>query len=221
MDMDTLRGKLLEAVLPHVAFDGWSHTALRAAAADLGIDEIQARNAFSGGPCELIEAFSADVDRRMLAVLETRDLAKMRVRDRITTGVRVRLELLAPHREAVGRGLCFLALPIHAPLATKCLYRSVDAIWRAAGDTSTDYNFYTKRLLLSGVYSSTVLFWLNDRSADRSETWSFLDRRIENALRLGGTFGKMVGKLIDLPDRFFESRIGRKSRRHWRQAKSQ
>ena len=154
----------------------------------------------------------------MLANLERRDLAKMRVRDRITMGVRVRLELLAPYREAVGRGLSFLALPIHTPLAAKCLYRSVDAIWRAAGDTSTDYNFYTKRLLLSGVYSSTVLFWLNDRSPDRVETWSFLDRRIENALRLGGTLGKMAGKLLDRPDRLFEGGIGRRSRRHWRQA---
>ncbi len=218
MDMDALRGKLLEAVLPHVAFDGWSHKALRTAAADLGIDEAQARNAFPGGPGELIEAFSAQTDRRMLAELEKRDLAGMRVRDRITAGVRVRLELLAQHREAVGRGLSFLALPVNAPLAAKCLYRSVDAIWRAAGDTSTDYNFYTKRLLLSGVYSSTVLFWLNDRSVERAGTWAFLDRRIENALRLGGTFGKSVGKLLDLPDRIIAGGFGRKARRHWRQA---
>jgi ubiquinone biosynthesis protein COQ9 len=218
MDIDTARAKLLEAILSHVVFDGWTHTALRAAAADVGIDEMQARNAFPGGPSDLVEAFSADVDRRMLEELESRDLAKMRVRDRITTGVRVRLELLAPHREAVGRGLSFLALPIHAPLAAKCLYRSVDAIWRAAGDNSTDYNFYTKRLLLSGVYSSTVLFWLNDRSADRAETWAFLDRRIENALRLGGAFGKTAGKLLGLPDRLFEGGFGRRTKRHWRQA---
>jgi len=218
MDMETLRAKLLEAILPHVAFDGWTYTALRAAAADAGIDEILARNAFPGGPSEVIEAFNADIDLRMLAELERRDLARMRVRDRITAGVRVRLELLGPHREAVGRGLSYLALPIHAPLAAKCLYRSVDAIWHAAGDTSTDYNFYTKRLLLSGVYSSTVLFWLHDRSADRAETWAFLDRRIENALRLGGTVGKRMGRLLDLPDRLFAGRFGRKARRHWRQA---
>ncbi len=220
MDMDTTRGKILEAILPHIAFDGWTHTALRAAAADAGIDEIQARNAFPGGPGELIEAFSEDTDRRMLAKLEGCGLAKMRLRDRITTGVRVRLELLAPHREAVGRGLSFLALPGHAPLAAKCLYRSVDAIWRAAGDTSTDYNYYSKRLLLAGVYSSTVLFWLNDRSEDQAETWNFLDRRIENALRLGGTFANFTGKLLDLPDRFFEGGLGRRPRRHWRQAAS-
>ncbi len=220
MDTEHMRRSLLEATLPHIAFDGWTQAALRAGAADAGIDPVQARNAVPGGPAELIEAFSAETDRRMLAELEKRNLAEMRVRDRIYTGVRVRLELLAPHREAVQRGLSFLALPLHAPLAAACLYRTVDAIWHAAGDTSTDYNFYTKRLLLSGVYSSTVLFWLNDRSEGFEDTWAFLDRRIDDALRLGGTVGKTAGKLLDLPDRLFETRLGRRPRRHRRQAAS-
>ncbi len=225
MDIQSTRRKLIEAILPHVAFDGWTHVALKAAAVDAGIDDVPARNAFPGGPAEMIEAFSAETDRRMLVELETRGLAEMRVRDRIYTGVRVRLELLAPHREAVRRGLSFLSLPLNAALGTKCLYRTVDAIWHAAGDTSTDYNFYTKRLLLSGVYSSSLLFWLNDRSEDNAETWAFLDRRIDDALRLGATVGKTFSKLLDLPDRLFESglgggvgsRLGRRARRHWRQ----
>ena len=206
MAVEQTRQKLIEASLPHVAFDGWTLAAIRAGAADAGIAEVEARNAFPGGPAELLEAFSREIDRHMLVELEKRDLAEMRVRDRIYTGVRVRLELLAPHREAIQRALSFLALPIHAPLASQCLYRTVDAIWHAAGDTSTDYNFYTKRLLLSGVYSSTVLFWLNDRSEGQAETWAFLDRRIDDALRLGGTFGKTMGNLLNLPDRIFERR---------------
>jgi ubiquinone biosynthesis protein COQ9 len=218
MDIETTRRRLLEAILPHVAFDGWTHAALRAAAADADIDEIQARNAFPGGPPELIEAFSAETDRRMLAELDKRDLAALRLRDRVYTGVRLRLELLDPHREAVARALSFLALPVYAPLAAKCLYRTVDAIWRAAKDTSTDHSFYTKRLLLSGVYSSTVLFWLNDGSEGRAETWAFLDRRIDDALRLGRTVGTTTAKLLDLPDRIFEGGIGRRPRRHWRRA---
>ncbi len=221
MEIERTRQILIEAALPHIAFDGWTDTSLRAAAADAGIEESLARNAFPGGPSELIEAFSRDIDRRMLAELAKSDLAEMRMRDRIYTGVRIRLELLTPHREAVGRGLSFLALPIHAPLAAKCLYRSVDAIWHAAGDTATDYDFYTKRLLLSGVYSSTVLFWLNDRSEGGAETWAFLGRRIDDALRLGGTVGKMAGTLLDLPDRLLEGGLGGRPRRHWRQATPQ
>ena len=216
MGLEETRQKLLEATLAHVPFDGWSLTALKAGAADAGVEDVLARNAFPGGPAELIEAFSAEMDRRMLVQLESRDLAAMRVRDRIHAAVRTRLELLAPHKEAVRRGLSCLALPIHAPLASRCLYRTVDAMWHAAGDTSTDYNFYTKRLLLSGVYSSTLLFWLNDRSEDQAETWAFLERRIGDALRLGGTLGKSVASLLDLPDRMMARRPGAWPRRRAR-----
>lgn len=216
MGLDETQQKLLEATMAHVPFDGWSLTALKAGAADAGVAEALALNAFPGGPADLIEAFSTEMDRRMLVRLEARDLAALRIRDRIHAAVRTRLELLAAHREAVRRGLSLLALPIHAPLGTRCLYRTVDAMWHAAGDTSTDYNFYTKRLLLSGVYSSTLLFWLNDRSEGHAETWAFLDRRIEDALRLGGTLGKSVASLLDLPDRIMARRPGPWPRRRTR-----
>lgn len=213
MDIETTRRKLLQATLPHVAFDGWSERALKAGAGDIGLDEAAALNAFPGGPAELLETFSREADRVMLERLEGLDLASMRVRDRIATAVRLRLEDLAPHREAVRRGLSFLALPGHAALGTRCLYHTVDAIWYAAGDTSTDYNFYTKRLLLSGVYSSTLLYWLNDRSEGFAETWAFLARRIEDVMRVAGTLGRLAGGVLDLPDRLFGRRPGPGRRR--------
>lgn len=206
MDIDETRDRLLAATLTHVAFDGWSGRALRAGAADLDLDAALAANAFPGGPAELLDAFSAEIDRAMLAELERRDLKSMKHRRRIATAVRARLELLDPHREAVRRGLSFLALPRNAALGAKCLYRSVDAIWHAAGDTSTDYNFYTKRLLLAGVYSATLLFWLNDESEGRAASWAFLDRRIEEVVKIGGTLGRVLGGLLDLPDRLLRGR---------------
>ncbi len=206
MNIDKIREKLLAATLDQVAFDGWTETALLAGAAQAGIDRAIARNAFPGGPAELIEFFSREMDHRMLAELETRDLAALKVRERITAGVRARLEGLAPHREAVRRGLGFFALPPNAVLATKCLYRTVDGIWYAAGDTATDYNFYSKRLILAGVYVSTLLFWLDDRSEGCGETWAFLDRRISEALKLGGGLGRALGGLRDLPERIFAKR---------------
>ncbi len=206
MDIDKIRNKLLAATLAQVAFDGWTQTALLAGAAEAGIDRAMARNAFPGGPAELIETFSREMDLRMLAELETRDLAALKVRDRIAAGVRTRLEALAPHREAVRRGLGFFALPPNAALATKCLYRTVDAIWYAAGDTATDYNFYSKRLLLAGVYVSTLLFWLDDRSKGCAETWAFLDRRISEVLKFGGSLGRALGGLLELPERLFAKR---------------
>jgi ubiquinone biosynthesis protein COQ9 len=201
MTLEKLRGRLLAAALPHVAFDGWSETALRAAARDLDVDPALAFNAFPGGPEEMLEAFSSAADRDMLEALETRDLESMKVRERIATAVRLRLELVAPQREAVSRGVAFFALPPNAPLGLKCLYRTVDAIWYAAGDRATDYNFYTKRLLLAGVYASTLLYWLNDSSDDQAATWAFLDRRIDEVLKAGGRLGRTVKGALDLPDR--------------------
>ena len=206
MTIDETREKLLAAVLAHVPFDGWSGRALQAGAADLGLDPALAANAFPGGPAELIEAFSVEIDRRMLVELEERDLKSLKHRHRIGTAVRARLELLATQREAVRRGLSFLALPRNAALGVRCLYRTVDAIWHAAGDTSTDYNFYTKRMLLAGVYSATLLFWLNDESQSFAATWAFLDRRLAEVVKIGGGLGRALGGLLDLPDRVLRSR---------------
>ncbi len=206
MTIEETREKLLAAALAHVPFDGWTGRALRAGASDLGLDPALADNAIPGGPAELLAAFSAGIDRDMLAELEARDLKSLKHRERIATGVRTRLELLAPHREAVRRGLSFLAAPKHAALGAKCLYRSVDAIWHAAGDTSTDYNFYTKRMLLAGVYSATLLFWLNDESENFAATWAFMDRCIGEVVRIGGRLGRVVGGLLDLPDRILRAR---------------
>ncbi len=201
MTAGKLRGELLQASLAHVAFDGWSPAVLRAAAKDLGVDPALALNAYPGGPAELIEAFSAWADRRMLAEMEQLDLAAMKVRERVAAGVRLRLAQVEPHREAVRRALAFCALPPNAALGLKCLYRTVDAIWYAAGDRATDYNFYSKRLLLSGVYSSTLLFWLNDKSEGYGETWAFLERRIGEVLKVAGRLGKAAKAVLDLPDR--------------------
>ncbi|HEY5598497.1 MAG TPA: COQ9 family protein, partial [Kiloniellales bacterium] len=135
-----------------------------------------------------------------------------KMRDRIAVAVRTRLELLAAHREAVRRGVAFLALPINAPLGLKCVYRTVDAIWYAAGDTATDYNFYSKRLLLAGVYSATLLFWLNDASEGSAATWAFLGRRIAEVLKVGRSVGRTMTALLDFPDRLFAFAQGRRRR---------
>ena len=196
------RHSLLDAALRHVPFDGWTWTALDAAARDLGLPAGEAQRLFPGGPQELIRSFSAQADRQMLEALEQMDLASMKVREKVAAGVRTRLEAVAAHREAVRSGLTFFALPPNAAAGLACLYRTVDAIWYAAGDTATDYNFYSKRALLGAVYSSTLLFWLNDKSEDYAATWAFLDRRISEVLQVAGRLGKGVSSVLNLPERF-------------------
>ena len=204
------RASLLDAALRHVPFDGWTWTAIDAGARDLALPAGEAHRLYPGGPQELIRAFSAAADRQMLETLERLDLASMKVREKIAAGVRARLEAIAAHREAVRSGLTFFALPQNAATGLACLYRTVDAIWYAAGDKATDYNFYTKRALLSGVYSSTLLFWLNDKSEDYAATWAFLDRHIAEVLQVAGRLGKGVTAAMNLPDRLFEKLAARR-----------
>jgi ubiquinone biosynthesis protein COQ9 len=204
MTMEKQRIELMEAVLPHVAFDGWSLRAIQAGARDLELESLESQNLFPGGVAELFEAFSALIDHRMMAQLEQQNPGAMKVRERIAAAVRLRLELLAPHREAVNRGMAWLAMPQNAQLGLSCLYRTVDAMWFAAGDRSTDYNFYSKRLLLAGVYSSTLLYWLNDRSDDHQDSWAFLERRIGEVLKVGGSLGKTVSGVLGLPEKLLE-----------------
>ncbi|MBV8652016.1 MAG: COQ9 family protein, partial [Alphaproteobacteria bacterium] len=159
------KDELLLAVLPNVPFDGWSIAALRGAARSLGMSEAEAIELYPH-TVALVEGFSHWADREMIARIEGLDFEAMKVRERVAAAVRARLAVLEPHREAARRGLAVLALPQNAPLGLRLLYDTVDAIWYAAGDTATDFNFYTKRALLAGVYGATMLYWLDDRSAD-------------------------------------------------------
>ncbi len=197
-----MREKLLSAALAHVPFDGWTRTALQTGARETGLAATTVLELFPGGPAEALELFNTLADRRMVAALEARDPAATKVRARIAAAVRLRLEANARHREAIRQGLSFLALPPNLALAARLLYLTVDAIWYAAGDRSTDHNFYTKRGLLAGVYGATLLYWLNDRSEGFHETWAFLDRRIAEVLRIPQALGRVGQFARKLPDPF-------------------
>jgi ubiquinone biosynthesis protein COQ9 len=201
-DRDKLREALLPATLAHVPFDGWSQAAFNAAVRELNLDPALAFNAFPGGMAELLEFHNRRADRLMVEALRRHDLMSLKIRERIALAVRTRLEQSAGHREAIRQALAFLALPHNAPLGARCLYRTVDAMWYAAGDKSTDFNFYSKRGLLAGVYSATVLYWLNDKSEGFAETWSFLDRRIADVMRIQRLRGQLDKIAEKLPDPF-------------------
>lgn len=183
LTLDELRPVLVDALLNHVPFDGWTQAALDRAAEDLGIPADRAALAYPGGPVDMVDAFIARLDQQMAAELDALGLPSMKIRERIRAAVRVRLELSLPHREAIRRAVAILAMPQNAVRTTKILWRTADAMWRAAGDTATDYNYYTKRVTLGGIYSSTLLVWLDDESEGLSETWGFLDRRIDSVMQ--------------------------------------
>ncbi len=179
--VDQAKDRLLDAVLPHVAFDGWSEVSFRAGIADSGVAPGLARALFARGGVDLALAYHQRGDVAMTAALAERDLGSLRFRERVTLAVRLRLEAVSD-REAVRRGAALFALPQHAADGAKAVWSTANAIWVALGDTSTDINWYTKRATLSAVYGATVLYWLGDDSEDRAATWAFLDRRIENVM---------------------------------------
>ena len=181
--LEKLRLKLALAVGENAAFDGWSAKAVDSAAAQLGVNPAQARLAFPKDQAAMVDAYIQGVDAALEAHFTPERIAALKIRERIRALIWYRLELMAPAREAVRTGISILAMPHNLPTALKAGWRSADLMWRIAGDTATDYNHYTKRLILSGVYGSTLLAWLDDQSEGWIETGAFLDRRLADVMR--------------------------------------
>lgn len=182
-DIGSVKQEVLQAALPHVAFDGWTDKTLSLAVQDAGVDPGLARMAFPRGGVDLALAFHHARDADLAADLAQADLGGMRFRDKVAHAVMRRLELVAADREAVRRGAALFALPHNAPDGARAIWHTADTIWNALGDTSTDYNWYTKRATLSAVYSSSVLYWLGDETPDAGRTRDFVGRRIDNVMQ--------------------------------------
>jgi ubiquinone biosynthesis protein COQ9 len=197
--LDQIRRVVLGRALPAVPFDGWTQKTLEGAAVAAGLDTAELRRAFPGGAADLVDFCFAEFDRQMAEKLAEADLQSLPVRERIAFAVRTRLEIMAPWREAVRAALALRAHPRFGRRAPRNIYRTVDAIWRAVGDRSTDFNFYTKRALLAGVHVATVLYWLNDDSDGFTDTWAFLDRRIGDVMRIQKGRGRVEKIAAKLP----------------------
>src|SRR3954470_8736233 len=198
-DDGALKQKVLEAALKDAAFDGFTDAVVAKAGQDAGVDKETLSRLFPGGGLSLIEFYSHQVDAEMARVLAAMELPARKIRERIKLAILTRLAILKPHKEAARRAAAALALPMHAGLGAKLLYASVDAMWRAAGDESTDFNFYTKRGILAGVYGTVLMRWFNDTGEDESATASFLDARIENVMQFEKFKAKAKEALSSFP----------------------
>jgi ubiquinone biosynthesis protein COQ9 len=198
-DLEPVRAAILKEALERAPFEGFTAQALRDAARAAGYDTGTMRVAFPKGPGDLLAYWSRGLDARMAEDLKTRGLDNMRIRDKVTLAVRLRIEAMAEHRAAARRAASTLTLPHNAALGPRLLYETVDAIWRAIGDTSTDFNFYSKRAILAGVYSSTLMVWFEDFSDGCEKTWTFLDHRIENVMEFEKFKARTREKLKDIP----------------------
>lgn len=210
------RKKILFATLPNVAFDGWVERTLKMGAESAGYAPDMALRVFPGGAREAIRFWSNHDDCWMLNQMGKADLTAMPFREQLAKAIRLRIDVNAPYREAVRRTMSFLAMPQNYATATRNTFDAVSAIWYAVGDTSTNLNFYTKRLTLAPIYVATVLYWIDDSSGDSTETWAFLDRRIEDSTviprlqaRVGETLGAFTSPFSSRP-RWSRRRVSRR-----------
>jgi len=181
--LELLRRRLALAVGENAVFDGWTPQAVDSAAAQLGVDPVQARLAMPKTQAAMIDLYIQEVDRALEAYFTPERLSGLKIREKIRGLVWRRLEIMGPAREAVRRALAILAMPQNLPRAIKVSWRTADQMWRIAGDTSTDFNHYTKRMTLGAVYGSTLLVWLDDQSEVWGDTSAFLDRRIDDVMK--------------------------------------
>jgi len=196
---DELKVAVLDAALKRAPDEGFTDAMLAAAGKNSGAAAEMLVHLYPQGPASLVEFFSEQSDAAMERALAEKNLADMKIRERISTAVLARIDAIRLHKEAARRAGAFLLMPANAPLGMKLLYSTVDAMWRASGDTSTDFNFYTKRAILSAVYSSTLMRWFNDTSEDESATHEFLAARIENVMQFEKFKAEMRERIKDMP----------------------
>ena len=190
---DPARDAILAKALKSAAFDGFTPLALARAALSAGRSKAELAAAFPGGAIDLLRWWSVRADDAAALSAGERREPPMKIREKVAAGVSARLAFLRPHKEAARRAAAYLALPHNAPEAARLVWASADAIWRAIGDPSTDFNFYSKRAILSGVLSSTFARWLADDGEDEAATHAFLAARIDNVMQ----FEKLKARVRD------------------------
>lgn len=186
-DLAAKKALILEMVGAHVVFDGISEESLNAAIADAGVDPVSAKSAFPRGALDLGVEMHLAGDRELVERLLREDMATLRYSEKVARAVMLRLEIAGRDKEAVRRSSNFFALPQNAVEGGKCIWNTADTIWNALGDTSDDLNWYSKRTILSGVYSASLIYWLGDDSEDHAQTKEFVDRRIANVMQFEKT----------------------------------
>jgi ubiquinone biosynthesis protein COQ9 len=204
LTLDELRVALAPDIAASAIFDGWTEAALEAAAEMAGADVDVAKLAFPAKPLngramDMIEAWITSVDQAMEREWPPERLATLKIRERIRELVTFRLKAVEDIDEALRRALSIMAMPQHAPRSLQIGWRSADIMWRLAGDTATDYNHYTKRAILAGIYSATLAYFVNDDSDGKEKTYQFLDRRIDGVMRFEKAKARLTGGNVELP----------------------
>ena len=217
---ESLENKIRKTVVRSVAFEGWSDSLIKAACLELGIDHHVSKTLFPRGIIDIASANHRDGDKKMIKILADTDFEGVKIRQKITFAIKSRLQIIENEKEIVKKTMSFFSLPQNFLDGHQLIWGTSDIIWNFFEDDSSDYNYYTKRLILSGVYGSVVLFWLGDDSKDNSSTWEFLDRRIQNVMSFESFKSKMkanshVYRSLKIPRQILSTIKRPSDKRNW------
>ena len=187
---------ILNRALIDIKNFGFNKKMLHIAAKNCSISDGELGRLFPEGIFELKQYFFSTIDKKMLKKIENQDYKNMRIRDKIYNGVIIRLDLFKKNKTSIKH--IFVSESSNPLKSLKHLWKTSDLIWKSAGDASTDYNHYTKRILLSWVYITTLICWFNDKSKNIHDTKLFLNRRIDEVLEFGKQSGKIKSKISKL-----------------------
>jgi ubiquinone biosynthesis protein COQ9 len=199
------RDRLLASLLEEAAFSGWTSIAIQNAVKHAGLDEGRTLLAAPRGAAGLLDAYEDQADAAMLA---TAQLGSNSLRGRVKAMIMARFAYMQPHREALRRA----AAPHLAIEAPGRLWRTADRIWKKLGDPSTDFNFYSKRTILTGVLGAAMLVFLQDETADLRDVEAFVTRRLDDVMafeKAKAAAGKALEPASGILDALVKARYGR------------
>lgn len=148
--------RVLDAAIPLAGEHGWNARLIAKAGAAAGLSEADVELLLPKGPADLAALLSRRHDARALTDLGKIDASQLKVRERIHAAVEARIEAAVADEAALRAVLAYLAHPVHAPLALRLGWDTADGLWRWAGDTATDENHYSKRVILGTVLATTL-----------------------------------------------------------------
>lgn len=169
---------LILAAVAQANHIGWTRETLRRALEDQGEPAEMLDNAFPRGVAGAVEAWCALADRRMEEEAAAEDMTALRTPQRIRRVIELRLRAAEPDREALRAATALLALPWNLPVALRCTANTASSIWYAAGDSSADFSWYTRRATVAAIYAATLAYWLRPQAPELEEVLEFLDRRL-------------------------------------------
>lgn len=179
---EDVKEKLTKAVLKSVIFDGWSNQLLNSACIELGLDYNIVETLFPRGIIDIAVDYHKNGDEKMIDSLKSKDFENYKIREKIFLAIQIRLQVEEKNKELIRRNISFFSLPQNLLDGNQLVWGTAHKIWSFFGDQSTDYNYYSKRAILSAVYGSVALYWLGDESENSEATWEFLERRIQNVM---------------------------------------